>query len=65
MKQELAQILSEEYQRIPLNINRNSFVNRIAELTNNINKERQNISQYLKELKDADNKINKSSINII
>ena len=59
MKQELAQFLSEEYQRIPLNINRNSFVNRIAELTNNINKERQNISQYLKELKDADNKINK------
>ena len=30
MKQELAQILSEEYQRIPLNINRNSFVNKIA-----------------------------------
>ena len=59
MKQELAQFLSEEYQRIPLNINRNSFVHRIAELTNNINKERQNISQYLKELKDADNKINK------
>ncbi len=30
MKQELAQFLSEEYQRIPLNINRNSFVNKIA-----------------------------------
>ena len=59
MKQELAQFLSEEYQRIPLNINRNSFINRIAELTNNINKERQNISQYLKELKEADDKINK------
>ena len=59
MKQELAQFLSEEYQKIPLNINRNSFINRIAELTNNINKERQNISQYLKDLNEADMKINK------
>jgi len=59
MKQELAQFLSEEYQKIPLNINRNSFINRIAELTNNINRERQNISQYLKDLKEADSKINK------
>ena len=59
MKQELAQFLSEEYQKIPLNINRNSFITRIAELTNNINKERQNISQYLKDLNEADLKINK------
>ena len=47
MKQELAQFLNDEYNKITININRNVFVNKIANLTQNIMKERRAISQYL------------------
>ena len=58
LKQELANFLSEEQQKIPLDINRNIFISRISTLTSNISSERQNITGYLKELSSAENQIN-------
>ena len=59
MKEELAKFLNEEYQKIPIRVNRNIFINRIAELTKKIENERRNITQYLNDLKEADKKIDR------
>ena len=59
MKEELAKFLNEEYQKIPIRVNRNVFINRISDLTKKIENERKNISQYIDDLKIADNKIDR------
>lgn len=56
MKQELAAFLSEESQKMG-NINRNHFINKIAELTKNINEERKKMVTYINDLKASDAKI--------
>jgi hypothetical protein len=58
LKQELANFLGEEYQKIPLDINRNKFISKISELTQNIVQEKNNINNYLIELKNSENQIN-------
>ena len=63
MKQELAQFLNDEYNKITININRNVFVNKIANLTQNIMKERRAISQYIDDLKRTDKTI--ENLNIV
>ena len=63
MKQELAQFLNDEYGKITININRNVFVNKIADLTQNIMKERRAISQYIDDLKKTDKNI--ENLNIV
>ena len=57
MKQELANFLKEEYGKITVHINRNIFVNKISDLTQKINDERKNISQYLNDLEITNKKI--------
>ena len=61
LKQELASFLSDEHQKIPIDINRNIFINKISTLTNNISHEKQNISGYIKELSTSEGQI--SNIN--
>jgi len=63
MKQELAQFLNDEYGKITININRNVFVNKIADLTQNIMKERRAISQYIDDLKKTDKNI--ENLNVV
>jgi mediator of RNA polymerase II transcription subunit 21 len=57
MKQEIAQFLKDEYSKITVNINRNTFVNKISDLTKNIMKERKAVSQYIEDLKKTDKTI--------
>jgi chromosome segregation ATPase len=57
MKQELAQFLHDEYGKITVHINRNIFVNKIADLTKKINDQRRDVSKYIEELKATDKKI--------
>ena len=57
MKQELAQFLNDEYGKITININRNTFVNKIADLTKKIMAERKAISQYIDDLRKTDKTI--------
>ena len=57
VKEELSNFLKEEYQKIPLDINRNKFINKITELTQNINSEKNNILVYLNDLKITENQI--------
>jgi uncharacterized coiled-coil DUF342 family protein len=57
LKQELASFLNEEYQRIPVDINRNKFISKISELTQNIVHEKNNILNYITELRNAENNI--------
>lgn len=64
VKEELSNFLKEEYQKIPIDINRNKFINKISDLTHNINKEKNNISVYLNDLKSIENQINLINDNI-
>jgi len=64
VKEDLAKFLKEEYQKIPIDINRNKFINKISELTHNINKEKKNILIYLNDLKSTENQINIINDNI-
>ena len=64
MKQELAQFLNDEYGKITIKINRNNFVNKIADLTKNIMNERKAISQYIDDLKKTDKTIETLNISI-
>ena len=57
MKQEIAQFLKDEYEKIAFHVNRNTFVNRISDLTKNIMNERKNMSQYIDDLKKTDQMI--------
>ncbi len=57
MKQELAQFLNDEYGKITININRNTFVDKISDLTKKIMNERKAISQYIDDLKKTDKTI--------
>jgi hypothetical protein len=61
LKQELANFLNEEYQKIPVDVNRNKFVTKISELTGSISKEKNNITIYLNDLKNLEDQI--SNIN--
>lgn len=54
VKQELSNFLNEEYQKIPVDINRNKFITKISDLTQNIVHEKKNIVNYLNELKSAE-----------
>lgn len=57
VKQELANFLNDEYQKIPVDINRNKFITKISDLTQNIVQEKKNIVNYLNELKIAESNI--------
>ena len=57
LKQEVANFLNEEYQKIPLDINRNKFIIKISELTQNIFLEKKNVNVILNELKQSENQI--------
>jgi len=57
MKQELAQFLGDEYGKITIKINRNTFVDKISDLTKKIMNERKAISQYIDDLKKTDKTI--------
>jgi len=57
LKQELANFLNEEYQKIPLDINRNKFITKISELTQSIFQEKNSISKILNELRQSENQI--------
>jgi chromosome segregation ATPase len=57
VKQEMANFLNEEYQKIPIDINRNKFINMISDLTNSIAQEKKNILTYLNDLKNAEDNI--------
>jgi hypothetical protein len=57
LKQELANFLNEEYQKIPVDVNRNKFVTKISELTGSISKEKNNITIYLNDLKSLEDQI--------
>lgn len=54
VKQELSNFLNEEYQKIPVDINRNKFITKISDLTQNIVQEKKNIVNYLNGLKSAE-----------
>jgi len=58
VKEELANFLKEEYEKMPIDINRNKFINKISELTHNINNEKNNILVYMNDLKNIENQIN-------
>lgn len=58
VKEQLSSFLNEEYLKIPVDINRNKFINKITELTQNINKEKNNIIVYLTDIKNIENQIN-------
>ena len=57
LKQELTNFLNDEYQKTPLDINRNKFITKIAELTQSIILEKHNILNYINECKEADSNI--------
>jgi chromosome segregation ATPase len=57
LKQELSGFLAEEYSKIPLDINRNKFISKISELTGNIVGEKNNIHNYIIELRNSENQI--------
>jgi hypothetical protein len=57
LKNELANFLNEEYQKIPLDINRNKFITKISELTSSISQEKNNIYNYISDLKNLENQI--------
>ena len=64
MKKEMAEFLNEEFQKIPMNLNRNVFINRISELTAKINEERKKIKTYLNELEQTNKNIEKMNATI-
>ena len=64
MKQEIAAFLKEESEKIPAEVNRNNYTNKIAELTKNIKREKSNILGYLNDVKAMDDKISKINENI-
>ena len=63
-KQEHAAFLKEESEKIPVEVNRNNYTNKIAELTKNIKREKNNILNYLNDVKAMDAKIAKINENI-
>jgi hypothetical protein len=64
VKEELGNFLKEEYNKIPVDINRNKFIMKITELTQNINNEKNNIIVYLKDLKVTESQITMVNDNI-
>ena len=64
VKEELGNFLKEEYNKIPVDINRNKFIMKITELTQNINNEKNNIIIYLKDLKVTESQITMVNDNI-
>lgn len=57
LKSELANFLNEEYQKIPMDINRNKFITKISELTSSISQEKNKIYNYISDLKNLENQI--------
>jgi hypothetical protein len=57
IKNELANFLNEEYQKIPMDINRNKFITKISELTSSISQEKNKIYNYISDLKNLENQI--------
>ena len=64
MKSELVQFLNDEYQKIPYEVNRNTYTNKIAEMTRKIADERKKILEYINEQTLLDESIKKINITI-
>ncbi|MCQ2816340.1 MAG: coiled-coil domain-containing protein 22 [archaeon] len=64
MRADLAQFLNEEYQKIPTDVNRNTYINKISDITKKIAEERKKILNYINEQKTLDDNIKKLNDNI-
>lgn len=53
-KQELKNFLQEEFEKIPLEVNRNKYINKINDLSVSLNKEKEQWSSYLSEIKSIE-----------
>jgi len=64
LKDEVAKFLNDEYQKIPVDINRNKFISKISDLTQNIVHEKNNIISFTHDLNTAESQINTFNENI-
>lgn len=59
MKRELKNFLKEEFEKIPIEVNRNKYINKISELTITLNKEKEKWFKYLDEIKQIEDQLEK------
>lgn len=59
LKRELKNFLKEEFEKIPVEINRNKYINKISELTVTLNKEKEKWFKYLEEIKQIEDQLEK------
>lgn len=59
-KSELKNFLKEEFDKIPVEVNRNKYISKISELTSSLTNEKEKWGKYLSEIKSTETELEKS-----